>query len=68
MYKKRYLESSSMVEVKEFSKFHPQALTLILSCTTIQAPNNAFNITGVVIAAQEEAHNQKEPKSGDKVG
>ncbi|KAE9416741.1 hypothetical protein Angca_008401 [Angiostrongylus cantonensis] len=31
------------------------------------APSNAFNITGVVIAAQEEAHTQKETKTGDKV-
>ncbi|KJH50629.1 hypothetical protein DICVIV_03221 [Dictyocaulus viviparus] len=29
--------------------------------------NNAFNITGVVLAAQEEAHTQKETKTGDKV-
>ena len=33
----------------------------------VNAPSNAFNITGIVIAAQEEAHTQKEPKSGDKV-
>ncbi|EYC04233.1 hypothetical protein Y032_0089g2300 [Ancylostoma ceylanicum] len=30
-------------------------------------PNNAFNITGIVLAAQEEAHTQKETKTGDKV-
>ncbi|CAI4227229.1 unnamed protein product [Auanema sp. JU1783] len=28
---------------------------------------NAFNITGIVLAAQEEAHTQKEVRSGDKV-
>ncbi|EYC04234.1 hypothetical protein Y032_0089g2300 [Ancylostoma ceylanicum] len=33
----------------------------------VSAPNNAFNITGIVLAAQEEAHTQKETKTGDKV-
>ncbi|CAD6186977.1 unnamed protein product [Caenorhabditis auriculariae] len=33
----------------------------------VQATSNAFNITGIVIAAQEEAHTQKEPRAGDKV-
>ncbi|KIH52475.1 hypothetical protein ANCDUO_17424 [Ancylostoma duodenale] len=32
----------------------------------VSAPNNAFNITGIVLAAQEEAHTQKETKTGDK--
>ncbi|ETN82204.1 hypothetical protein NECAME_08078 [Necator americanus] len=33
----------------------------------VSAPSNAFNITGIVLAAQEEAHTQKETKTGDKV-
>ncbi|PAV91449.1 hypothetical protein WR25_06413 [Diploscapter pachys] len=33
----------------------------------VNAATNAFNITGIVLAAQEEAHTQKEPKTGDKV-
>jgi len=33
----------------------------------IREPSSAFNITGIVLAAQEEAHNIRENRSGDKV-
>ncbi|EPB74752.1 hypothetical protein ANCCEY_06177 [Ancylostoma ceylanicum] len=48
--------------------FGLRILKTIATCKkSREQPNNAFNITGIVLAAQEEAHTQKETKTGDKV-
>uniref|UniRef100_A0AC34QE73 Uncharacterized protein n=1 Tax=Panagrolaimus sp. JU765 TaxID=591449 RepID=A0AC34QE73_9BILA len=78
---RRWQMIASVTEgVSSFISERPQGWKLVQKCLPkiteygrsegiLQIRDNsaAFNITGIVLAAQEEAHNTREPRSGDKV-